>query len=128
MDLKAKIREVLKEHYGEFDSFLEIEYENIRDALGADPRIGPAWLDVNHRSYRGFGGYCFPKDLNAFIKFVIKLRTNYRAFDKLISGGFSVLQSVWKYNETLLEEQGLSIEDVSKHNKELILKKKKDIG
>lgn len=28
MDLKSKIRGVLKEYYGEFDTFLEIEYEN----------------------------------------------------------------------------------------------------
>ena len=31
MDLKLKIRDVLKEYYGEFNSFLEIEYENKYD-------------------------------------------------------------------------------------------------
>ena len=28
MPSKDKIRQVLKEHYGDFDSYLEIEYEN----------------------------------------------------------------------------------------------------
>lgn len=28
MDLKTKIRSVLKKNYGEFDSFLEVEYQN----------------------------------------------------------------------------------------------------
>src|SRR3989344_2070304 len=49
------------------DEGLDVDYERVRDALGADVRIGPAWLDVSHGSYRGFGGYCFPKDLLAYI-------------------------------------------------------------
>ena len=107
---------------------LEVNYENVRDALGADPRIGPAWLDVNHGSYRGFGGYCFPKDLRAFTEFCkSKIEPLKFSINKRLNLTISFLESVWDYNVGLLELQNLTVEDVSKHDKEIILKKKKKI-
>ena len=49
MDLKTKIREVLKEHYGEFDSFLEIEYENklTTNLMNGDVPTKIAWATYN---------------------------------------------------------------------------------
>ncbi|TSC68717.1 MAG: hypothetical protein G01um101470_1132, partial [Parcubacteria group bacterium Gr01-1014_70] len=44
-----------------------VEYQNVRMILAHDHRIGDAWLDVTHGLYRGFGGYCFPKDVSALI-------------------------------------------------------------
>lgn len=107
---------------------LQINYENVRDALGADPRIGPAWLDVNHGSYRGFGGYCFPKDLKAFTEFVNELgqKTEEVVQDHLFAT-LSFLSHIWDYNTTLLGHQNLTVEDVSKHDKEIILTKIKAI-
>lgn len=40
---------------------LGADIESVRGALGSDPRIGPGFL----RAGIGFGGSCFPKDLNA---------------------------------------------------------------
>lgn len=107
---------------------LNVNYENVRDALGADPRIGPAWLDVNYGSYRGFGGYCFPKDLKAFTEFCGSLVKPFKVSEnKRFFGLLKFLESVWDYNSRLLGVQNLTVEDVSKHDKEIILAKRKRI-
>lgn len=111
---------------------LDVNYENIRDALGADPRIGPAWLDVNHGSYRGFGGYCFPKDIEAFWHFVAELEhfsdnLSHKSTQDRLGKTIEFLLAVWNYNNHLLKHQNLTIEDVSMHDKEIILAKRKVI-
>ena len=113
-----------------------VDYENVREALGADSRIGPAWLDVEHGNYCGAGGYCFPKDMAAFESFVsgliIKLEksagTDYdKGLISTLKDGVKVLKAMQSYNDTLLKWQGLSVEDVSRHNKEIITEKRKEI-
>jgi hypothetical protein len=49
MELKLKIRNVLKEHYGEFNSFLEIEYENklTENLIVGDYNTKRAWVTYN---------------------------------------------------------------------------------
>lgn len=114
---------------------VEINYENIREAISADPRIGPAWLNVNHGNYFGAGGYCFPKDMNAFIKFgddlIKKLSKKSSGTDpnfvKNFKNGINVLRSLAIYNEGLIKWQGLSMDDVSKHNGQEILKKRRKV-
>lgn len=113
----------------------EVNYENIREAISADPRIGPAWLDVGHGNYCGAGGYCFPKDMNALIGFAEGLVKDLSAKkDKITAGitislkkGIGVLKAVSDYNHALLKWQGLTVEDVSKHDKEIVIKKRKPI-
>lgn len=85
---------------------LKINYENVRQGMAADFRIGDSHLDVNHGGYRGFGGYCFPKDLDALISFL-------KYSD--IKEGAKLLEADKSFNEKLLDSQGLTIEDVSKH-------------
>lgn len=93
---------------------LGADYENIRIGMAADFRIGDSHLDVNHGGYRGFGGYCFPKDLDAFIAHLDK-------------GGFNdsanFLRNDRDFNEKLLLSQGLTLEDVSVHDHEWIKRK-----
>lgn len=86
------------------------DYENIRKGMSADFRIGDSHLDVNHGGYRGFGGYCFPKDTAAFMAF---------AKSNGIQDVHDLLLAAWKFNENLLAEQGLTVDDVSKHINEL---------
>lgn len=85
---------------------LGVDYENVRQGMAADFRIGDSHLDVNHNGYRGFGGYCFPKDLDALISFL-------KYSD--IKEGAELLRADKDFNEKLLDSQGLTIEDVSKH-------------
>lgn len=49
MDLKLKIRDVLREYYGEFNSFLEIEYENklTENLIVGDYKTKNAWATYN---------------------------------------------------------------------------------
>ncbi len=112
----------------------KIDYENIRELLGADLRIGQSWLDVEHGNYCGAGGYCFPKDMAAFIGFADSLSKNLeknkkidKEFLKVFKKGVAVFKAVQGYNVTLLQVQNLSIEDVSKHDKEVVIHKRKKI-
>ncbi len=94
----------------------EVNYDNIRVGMAADYRIGDSHLDVTHGGYRGFGGYCFPKDINALMVHMEECG---------ISEGAQLLRSDWEFNKKLLESQGLTIEDVSVHDAEWIEKKLK---
>src|SRR4029077_9968715 len=40
------------------------DVEEVTRAMGMDPRIGPQFLNAG----LGFGGFCLPKDIQAFIK------------------------------------------------------------
>ena len=47
---------------------LEVNWEKAREGFITDGRVGNSHLDVpGHDGSRGFGGKCFPKDINAFI-------------------------------------------------------------
>lgn len=47
---------------------LNVDWEKAREGFVTDGRVGNSHLDVpGHDGSRGFGGKCFPKDINAFI-------------------------------------------------------------
>lgn len=94
---------------------LGADYENIRQGMAADHRIGDSHLDVIHGGYRGFGGYCFPKDLSAFMMF---------AKEKGLKEVHDLLKAAWDFNGTLLAEQGLTYDDVSRHIDKIELEEK----
>lgn len=92
------------------------DYENVRYGLAADYRIGDSHLDVMHGGYRGFGGYCFPKDLDGLIA----------SFEERgLQDPANLLRKDREFNEKLLMGQGLTLEDVSVHDHEWIEKKLK---
>lgn len=47
---------------------LGANYEIVKEAVGHDPRIGHSHFDIFHNGYRGYGGSCLPKDVNAIIE------------------------------------------------------------
>lgn len=64
---------------------LGIKYEEVKNMVQADYRIGESHLDVT--SVRGFGGKCFPKDIIAMIGLYKELGVD-----------ASLLETVWKKN------------------------------
>lgn len=87
-----------------FDLSKEIgaEYEVVKDAFGADSRIGTNHLTVNFEGGRGAGGYCFIKDFAAFNDFYEAHVTD--------PEGVQGLRSLEKKNVKLLRETGKDTE------------------
>jgi UDPglucose 6-dehydrogenase len=89
--------------------FYNANFNHIKTGISADPRINPSHLDVHHHGYRGYGGYCFPKDMNAFIAHLESVKLKKEA--ELFSADRT-------FNEHLLKSQGLHSGDVSVHDDE----------
>jgi len=52
--------------FEEFCRLKDINYDNVRRVAFLDSRIGPSHTQVpGHDGKRGFGGTCFPKDINS---------------------------------------------------------------
>ncbi|MDP3741433.1 MAG: hypothetical protein Q8R08_03880 [bacterium] len=72
---------------------LGINYDLVKDGVGADRRIGRSHLDVWHGGYRGYGGKCLPKDTRALIKFAedagidLKILKVAEEINKKLTGG-----------------------------------------
>lgn len=86
-------------------------YEQVAEALGADPRIGPSHLAVHAASGhatqvgRGAGGHCFIKDLEAFRGF-----HEQRTDD---DEGIAFLAATIRKNNALLTESGKDLDLLS---------------
>jgi UDPglucose 6-dehydrogenase len=48
---------------------LGIDYEEVREGVAADPRVGGSHLHVLDGGYRGYGGKCLPKDVAGLVDF-----------------------------------------------------------
>jgi UDPglucose 6-dehydrogenase len=51
----------------------------VAEGMGLDPRIGPSFLQPGI----GFGGFCFPKDLQAFARIAAKFNCNFALLDEV---------------------------------------------
>lgn len=75
---------------------LGIEYDQVRDGVAADKRIGRTHLEIFHKGYRGYGGKCLPKDTRALIQLGDKVGADMR-----------LLKLVEELNNELHRAQGL---------------------
>ncbi len=84
-------------------------YEHVRDAFAADPRMGRSHLDPIHQSGhgglpgRGAGGHCFIKDFAAF-------RSMYEETFPADTMGIEVLKAMEQKNVKLLRESGKDLD------------------
>ncbi len=46
---------------------LGANYDKVKEGAAADERIGGSHLEIFHEGYRGYGGFCLPKDTKAII-------------------------------------------------------------
>ncbi len=92
----------------DFADTLDVEYEDVRDALGADPRIGYSHLQPidasghSDKSGRGAGGHCFIKDLEAFRRLHDSVRSDFE--------GSALLAALITKNNCLLLDSGKDID------------------
>lgn len=71
------------------------DWDQIVEGMIADPRIGNSHTQVpGHDGKRGFGGSCFPKDINAIVE-----------FSKMFGVDMNVLEAAWKTNLRVRPEQ-----------------------
>ncbi len=61
----------------------------VAEGMGMDPRIGPSFLQPGI----GFGGFCFPKDLQAFVRIADKFGCN-----------FALLKEVERINQARVDQ------------------------
>lgn len=64
------------------------DISKVAEGIGLDPRIGPSFL----RPGIGFGGFCFPKDLQAFVRIAEKFGCD-----------FSLLKEVERINQSRVD-------------------------
>ena len=111
---------------------LGADYENVRLLVTHDRRIGGAWTDVQHGGFRGYAGFCFPKDSNATIAHdegLLKiLKEKGDEFAEVFEKGINLLKAKRDYNEALLKFQGFALEEISVHDKEVEKKLKEKKG
>ena len=78
---------IINEFY-RFAMHLGVDWETALNGFVSDQRIGDSHLNVPGPDGKlGFGGTCFPKDINAFISFAKKNNVN-----------MNVLEAAWKTN------------------------------
>ncbi|MFA4872413.1 MAG: hypothetical protein WC659_00560 [Patescibacteria group bacterium] len=55
---------------------LGIDYELVKEAASADPRIGPSHFNIDQDGYRGYGKKCLPKDTRALLQLAVQTGVN----------------------------------------------------
>jgi len=84
---------------------MRIDYEQVREAVIQDPRIGNSHFDVRHCGYSGYGGSCFPKDVNALVELAenngldMRLLKTMRAINRELLKGSGLSEEYFLRNE-----------------------------
>ena len=84
----------------------------VAEVMGSDPRIGRAFLDAG----LGWGGYCFPKDLQAFERLAARLGYDFRLLreverindEAIVAAVEKVKDALWNLEDKRIALLGLS--------------------
>jgi UDPglucose 6-dehydrogenase len=93
----------------EFNHFFEvcqkegIDYDSTVKAASASRYFHPFYTVINHKGFRGFGGKCFPKDLNSWLQYLEE-----KGIDS------TLFTAVRDMNRLILANQNLTEEEVEK--------------
>lgn len=90
-------------HYYEVCQKEKIDYDETIKAAVASKYLNPWYTTIWHKDYRGFGGKCFPKDINAWLEYLEENKIDNTLF-----------KAVRDMNKRILEEQGLTEEMAEK--------------
>ena len=66
----------------------ELDFDKVKNAIGADERIGLSHTDVTEQ--RGFGGRCFPKDTSAIVSSAQRNNTRLTLIEEAINYNKSI--------------------------------------
>jgi len=83
-----------------------VDYSQVKDGMGGDPRIGFTHLDATHKGGRGAGGHCFIKDFAAYIEMCDK----HYGSEGSREFGFAALKALEAYNIDLLKGSGKNLD------------------
>ncbi len=114
-------------------SFFNMIYDRCRVA-GVDPeavitlithdrRIGTSWSNPVHGGFRGYAGFCFPKDENAIISYDEKklqgLDAGSDVDPEVYAESIVMEKGVRRYNNILVKSQGHNLKELSIHDTEV---------
>ena len=87
----------------------ELDFEIIKKAAQASKWVGSPmgrmYWEVFHKGKRGYGGGCFPKDINSLIEWCKENKVD-----------TEIIEATRKANRRILKKQGLTEKEVEKHN------------
>ena len=90
-------------HYYEVCQKEGIDYERTIKAATASKYLNSYYTVIWHKDYRGFGGKCFPKDINSWLEYL-----NEAGVDN------TLFKAARDMNQRILKEQNLTEADVEK--------------
>ncbi len=76
-----------------------VDYDEVKECMAADKRIGRTHLDIFHKGYRGYGGKCLPKDTRALIQLAASKGVD-----------LTLLRMAEEYNNVLVAAQNMDIQ------------------
>ena len=93
--------------YDVSQQFKDLDFDRIKDAAAASKWVGSPmgrmYWDVHHGGFRGYGGSCFPKDVNMLIDWC-----------RTVGIPDELLEATREANRRLLKKQGMTEVDAEK--------------